>query len=328
MVSLSSISAAQEKKTNVLNFHRNQRIIEKDIRIVNSQRFKIADESEYCSPSIGDNLNLYFLDLDNNKSNVEQIEIIDDDTWSYYLDLYASERLDLYKFHEIDGVVKSINECNYVVMGEDGKSIGTWSFSYVSLSPRYEGGYFILRPDIVKSIKEFALSNRNNGAVTIKTINRNAIIRRNTFNTFGKLSSWIQETQKKEYNFGTFLKNVNWKSDMGEYTIELYSSDGNDSDCETIIIKRSDGLKCKLDGIREYKATIYSPDFYKGEYVELGCIDVSWPGVGKFTILDSDVYATFREIKKTYPNVGKAFYVEKKDESLLLTKNSGDFMVD
>lgn len=291
----------------------------KDGRI-DTLKFRLEDEGVYCSPV---NLNLFFLDLDNNKSNVEQIEVIDDDTRCYNGSLNSTIfDLEMYWFGMIDGIVESVVDCSYNVMGEDGKSIGIWTFSYVTLYPTQKGhGDYLMRPDIVNPIKEFAESNRNNGAVTVKTVKKNAIAGRLGLSTARcDLPSWIEEVHKKEYDFGLLLKEFNWKNDMGEYTIELYSSDGNDSDCEAVIIKRSDGLKCKLDGLREYKASIVTPDYYQGEYAELGCIDVSWPGVAEFTILDPDVYAAFHEIKQKYPNVGKAFYVKTEKKYFTLTE--------
>lgn len=292
----------------------------KDGRI-DTLKFRLEDEGVYCSPV---NLNLFFLDLDNNKSNVEQIEVIDDDTRCYNGSLNSTIfDLEMYWFNMIDGIVESVVDCSYNVMGEDGKSIGIWTFSYVTLYPTQKGhGDYLMRPDIVNPIKEFAESNRNNGAVTVKTVNKDLIVgRRLKMSTLRSLPSWMEDIYKKDYNFGKVLKEIGFNTDMGDYTIELYSSDGNDSNCEAIIIKRSDGLKCKLDGLREYKASIVSPDFYQGEYAKIGCIDVSWPGVGEFTILDGDLYGAFDLIKQKYPDVGKAFYIKTDKTNFTLTKS-------
>ena len=324
ILSLSSNIDAQnnQNKTKILkpSAYRMSRI-EKDNRIVESMKIELEPEGVYCNPV---NLNLYSLDLDNNKSSVEQIEVIDDDTWCYYHDLFSGIfDLETYWFNMIDGIVESVLDCSYNIMGEDGKSIGVWTFSYITLSPteKWHGDY-LMRPDIVNPIKKLAESDRNNGAVTVKTVNKDLIVgRRLKMSTLRSLPSWMEDIYKKDYNFGKVLKEIGFNTDMGDYTIELYSSDGNDSNCEAIIIKRSDGLKCKLDGLREYKASIVSPDFYQGEYAEIGCIDVSWPGVGEFTILDGDLYGAFDLIKQKYPDVGKAFYIKTDKTNFTLTKS-------
>ena len=324
VIFLSSNTEAQdsENKTKILKpgSHVRSRL-EKDIRIDKSLSVKLEDEGVYCGPV---DLNIYFLDLDNNKSNVEQIEVIDDDTWCYYHDLFSDVfDSEIYWFGMIDGIVENVIDCSYNILGEDGKSLGIWTFSYVTLSPTEERhGDYLMRPDIVNPIKELAESDRNNGAVIVKTVNKDLIVgRRPELSTLRSLPSWMENVHKKDYNFGKLLKEIGFNTDMGDYTIELYSSDGNDSDCEAIIIKRSDGLKCKLDGLREYKASIVTPDYYQGEYAELGCIDVSWPGVGEYTILDGDLYGAFNLIKQKYPDVGKAFYVKKDNKNFTLTKS-------
>ena len=272
----------------------------KDPRVVDSDSFDMGKGFYSDNPE----LYLYYLNTDNNRSNVEQVEAISDET-SAKISVWGEM-----DFNDIYGVVKGLNNCNYNIVGDDGKSIGVWSFSYATVTSTDGSGSYIMRPDIVNSVKEFASSSKNNGAIDVRTINKDAVVGRLGMSTARSIDlSWIDEVRKNNYNFGTKLKEFNWETDNGAYNVSLYSSDGNDNDCETIIIERSDGLKCKLDGLRELKVQIVSPDFYNGEYAEIGCIDVSWPNVGKYTILDSDVYNALKEIKQKYPNVGKAYSV-------------------
>lgn len=316
VLALSSTTDAQEvfDRKKVLKIAVNK----KDERIVDKMAIKLCDEGFFCPGSV--DLNYYFINLDNIKSNVEQVEVHDDE--SYWRAIQWDQDYDWWDWNTIYGIVESVIDCNYNIMGEDGRSVGIWSFSYVYILPTLKGSAtFLMRPDIVNPIKEFAKSDRNNGAVNIKTINKNGIVGRLGLSTARDLPSWMEDLHKKDYNFGKLLKEIYFNTDKGDYTIKLYSSDGNESDCEAIIINRSDGLKCKLDGLRDYKVWIDSPDFYQGEYAEIGCIDVSWPGVGEFTILDDDLYGAFNIIKQKHPDVGKAFYVKSQESNCRLTRD-------
>ncbi len=288
---------------------------------------KVVDSNSFSMPEgfFDDDpeLYFYFLDNDGNKSNVEQVEVVHSETSCLERDINTTQEI---SFNDIYGVVRGLNNCNYNIVGDDGKSIGVWSFSYVTLTNPLEAGDYLMRPDIVNTVQKFVASSRNNSAIETKNINKNAVVGRSGMSTLKSLDlSWIDETRKNNYNFGTKLKEFNWETDNGIYTVSLYSSDGNNDDCETLILERSDGLRCKLDGLRELKVQIASPDFYNGEYAEVGCIDVSWPNVGKYTILDPDVYNALKEVKQQYPAVGKAYSVSNQKDYVELT-GSGNML--
>lgn len=283
-----------------------------DPRVVDCENFNMGEGFYSSNPE----LHLYYLNTDGNKSNVEQLEAISGETSAKIS--YVGET----DFHDIYGVIKSLNNCNYNIVGDDGKSIGIWSFSYATITSAGGSGSYIMRPDVVNSVKEFASSTRNNGAIEIKNINKDAVVGRLGMSTARTVDlSWIDETRKNNYNFGTKLKEINLETNNGVYKVNLYSSDGNNDDCETIIIERSDGLRCKLDGLRELKVQIISPDYYNDEYAEIGCIDVSWPKVGKYTILDSKLYSTLVQIKQRYPEIGKAYIADTQNSNVKLSKD-------
>ena len=288
---------------------------------------KVVDSKSFSMPEgfFDDDPELYFyyLDNDGNKASVEQVEVIHSETSCLERDINTTQRI---SFNDIYGIVKSLNNCNYNIVGDDGKSIGIWSFSYATLTNPLEAGDYLMRPDIVNSVKEFASSSKNNGAVEIRNINKNAVVWRSGMSTLRSVDlSWIDKTRKNNYNFGSKIREVNFETDNGEYAISFYSSDSNSDDCETVILERSDGLRCKLDGLRELKIQIASPDFYNGEYAEVGCIDVSWPNVGKYTILDDNLYDALFTVKQKHPEMGKAYTVRSQKDYMELTDSGNMF---
>ena len=102
--------------------------------------------------------------------------------------------------------------------------------------------------------------------------------------------SWIQKVKDTPCNFGSpcFLAEV--QTQVGKYSIIAFSNDSDRGNYETLVFNRDDGLKFKLDGLRQMDIVVKTDDIRYNENIVLNAIDISWPNVGKFTIYDDELF--------------------------------------
>lgn len=259
-------------------------------------------------------LHLTFYDLDNNGNTIEKIEAVSDET-SARVDVLGTD----VDFHDIYGNIKSINKCNYNVVGDDGVSVGTWTVPYVTLDGLKGSGQYLMRLDIVEAIEKFANSKENNGAVEINNIDRNLKIGYSTISTIGD----VHKFKVPSYfllDLGKKLKDYNLQTAIGDYKLTLYSNDGNDGDYEYVFVERSDGFYGIVERIRELDIQIVSPDYYYEERAKLACvIDLKCTNKDKYTILDPELYSILLQLKEKNPEIGKAYETTTEEYPVTLT---------
>ena len=64
------------------------------------------------------------------------------------------------------------------------------------------------------------------------------------------VSDWMAKTMQENYTFGTPAGTRHLTMSIGKYTMDVYSSDKNDEDFETLVFTRDDGFRFKLDQLR------------------------------------------------------------------------------
>ena len=179
-------------------------------------------------------------------------------------------------------------------MGSDGRSHGTWKYSQLIMD---EGGnskheYSLAYPGVIEDVLEDMNSPANNTDFEIKNITRPLYP-----GYGGGLSSyrepdlsWIQKVKDTPCNFGSpcFLAEV--QTQVGKYSIIAFSNDSDRGNYETLVFNRDDGLKFKLDGLRQMDIVVETDDIRYNENIVLNAIDISWPNVGKFTIYDDELF--------------------------------------
>lgn len=192
------------------------------------------------------------------------------------------------------GGVKSLNNYSFDIVGSDGRSHGTWKYSQLIMD---EGGnskheYSLAYPGVIEDVLEDMNSPANNTDFEIKNITRPLYP-----GYGGGLSSyrepdlsWIQKVKDTPCNFGSpcFLAEV--QTQVGKYSIIAFSNDSDRGNYETLVFNRDDGLKFKLDGLRQMDIVVKTDDIRYNENIVLNAIDISWPNVGKFTIYDDELF--------------------------------------
>lgn len=102
--------------------------------------------------------------------------------------------------------------------------------------------------------------------------------------------SWIQKVKDTPCNFGNVCFVAEAQTQVGKYDIVAFSNDSDNANYETLIFKRDDGVKFKLDGLRQMDIVVKTDDIRYNENIVLNAIDISWPNVGKFTIYDDELF--------------------------------------
>ena len=142
-------------------------------------------------------------------------------------------------FHDIYGNVKSINKCNYNVVGDDGVSVGTWTVSYVTLDGPEDAGKYLMNPEFVEAIEKFANSKENNGAVEINNYHKNLQVGYSDIENPYNIRKFKLPSDF-HHDLGKKLKDFPLQTTIGDYKLTLYSNDENDEDCETVFVERPD----------------------------------------------------------------------------------------
>lgn len=279
-------------------------------KLVRSQDF-IFDEAL----DVTDNkLHLEYYDLDGNNTDTEKVRAELDETRfknRYYYDI---------DFSDIYGDVKSINKCNYNVVGDDGVSVGTWTISYVTLDGLKGSGQYLMRPDIVEAVEKFANSKENNGAVEIRNIDNNLQIGYSSVRTPYNIGKIKEEYVFNTQNLGEKLEEFELETSIDKYNLALFESG------DFVVERLSDGLKGIVEKARELDVIIVSPDYYNKEQAQIGCIDLKWSETSKFTILEPGLYSSLLKIKKEYPEIGKAYETTTEKYRVQLTPSYGLMM--
>lgn len=286
------------------------------VEIVNTERLNSVLIDANGSPQ---NLFISFLDENGNKNNIERVRLESAKTVSDMSE-YPGMQLG---FSDILGEAQSLNNYSLRIVGDDGIAMGTLRISEVALTD----GKNLMHPDVVDFIRNFANSPKNNGAIEIRNVTNTLLPNANFGLTARKKldTSWIQKIKESNYNWGTKITQRELSTQVGNYKISFYSSDNNSNDAEAIIVERDDGVKFKLDGIRELNIKIKSNDGYIDES-SLGCLDISWPGVGKFTIFDNELFNTAYSIA-TKQDTGKSLRVTASERVLSLLPGGGTALI-
>ena len=262
-------------------------------------------------------LKLEYYDHNGDYADIERITVELDLTRkkqpTSFLEVIYSSGFIYYDFHDIMGGIKSINKCNYNVVGDDGVSVGTWTVPYVTLDGPEDAGKYLMRPDIVEAIEKFANSKENNGAVEIRNIDRNLKIGYSTISTIGDVHKFNVKYDNPPKKLGEKLEEFNLETSIDKYNLALYESG------DFVVERLSDGLKGIVEKARELDVIIVSPDYYNKEQAQIGCIDLKWSETSKFTILEPGLYSSLLKIKKEYPEIGKAYETTTEEYQVTLT---------
>ncbi len=235
-----------------------------------------------------------YMDRNNNPSDIERIKIFQD---GYNYTTYAGlERSDF------NLGIKSINDYTVNIYGSDGrlgKCIGTTHIVVGGYYPSdKEEDRYLAREDLVKSLMVFAKSPRNN-AFPLKEVTMNVFpnMIRSDFSMRQPDFSWVKRTGLLNTNYGArVFGSANVKTTFGTYNVTFYSNDGNSGNYETVVITRDDGLRCKVDRLRETELRFRTDDgFYDSIIIKF--IDISDPMAGKFSIIDDVMYDSLMTLK-------------------------------
>lgn len=230
-------------------------------------------------------LTFRFFDTDNDPGTIEEVRAMSEDMTLYIVS------------HKLENVeVVSVNNYAIELVGADGKSVGTLRHSQLELrgAPNAEGRRKytpIANETIVKEMTEFANTGRNHGAIKIKNITNTLYGRYNSWPAdFAKpATDWMAKTMQENYTFGTPAGTRHLTTSIGKYTMDVYTSDKNDEDFETLVFTRDDGFRFKLDQLRIMNLKVVAEETYDDTPLPLACIDISWPNVGKFSIFDNEL---------------------------------------
>lgn len=265
----------------------------------------------------GIDLSAEFYDKDGVSSTAEMVTMVSSSTVNKK---NAGLPLDRYDIH---ASVESLTDYSFNVVGDDGKSLGTITYSQLNL----KGGKAISLSNVVSDMREFANSPKNK-AFPVKKVNVKLIPKRDmglrTFidgaTEFG--TSWIQKVKAVPENFGDVVNTAKFSTGAGEYNIDFYSSDGNPANYETIVVKRDDGLKFKLDGLKQLDLTFATNDGNRDEKVSIPIIDVSWPKVGQYSIFDNELFNALYNISQE-KDFNNAFKISILDRKVSVNKSGG-----
>ena len=252
-------------------------------------------------------LHIKYYDLNGDNTNIEMVRGEASTTSTKMALLWEVD------FHDIYGNIKSINKCNYNVVGDDGVSVGTWTFSYVTLDGPEDAGQYLMNPEFVEAIEKFANSKENNGAVEIRNIDNNLQIGYSSVRTPINISKIKEEYVFNTQNLGEKLEEFNLETSIDKYNLALFESG------DFVVERLSDGLKGIVEKARELDVIIVSPDYYDKEQAQIGCIDLKWSETSKFTILEPGLYSSLLKIKKEYPEIGKAYETTTEEYQVTLT---------
>ena len=254
-------------------------------------------------------LTVKFVDSDGDLSTVEHVNFQSEHAFGKLMNKEPLNRYDIY------GSVKSLTDYQFNIIGDDGKAFGTLGYSQIMLDDNRE----VSLSDVVQDMRHFAQSPRNN-AFRINKVNVDLIPAKDgslkTFipNVTDFDTNWIKKVKEKDYDFGTKIMTGNITTKKGNYKIEFYSNNGDNSDFETIVMERDDGLKFKLDGRTQLNLMFATSDGNKEEQVTLGLINISWPGVGKYSIFDGGLYNQLEYLTKDskFNNAFEQTVIDKK----------------
>lgn len=265
-------------------------------------------------------LTFRYFDTDGTPNTIEEVRATSEDMTFYMVS------------HKLEDVeVVSVNNYAIEIVGADGKSVGTLRHSQLELrgAPNTDGRRKytpIANETIVKEMTEFANSSRNNGAVKIKNITNTLYGRYNSWpaNFAKPASDWMAKTMQENYTFGTLADTRHLTTAMGKYTMDVYSSDNNNEDFETIVFTRDDGLRFKLDHLRVMNLKVVAEETYDDTPLPLACLDISWPNVGKFSIFDNELAVGLIKLAQS-KEFAKAVNMKTTDIELEITSD-GSFL--
>lgn len=258
-----------------------------------------------------DDLVIQFYDRDGNKSTTEEIFLFSKITKKYAL-MYPELEMGRY---DINSAVKGINNFKLKIVGDDGKLMGTYTQSQVEMQDLGS----LSNPDIVGYITDFLSSDKNNTNIAVRNVS-NTLLPAGNFGLSARKkldTSWIEKAKQNDnYNWGEVVKSGQVSTQQGDYYFTFHSSDKNPDDVEAIVVRRSDGLRFKLEGLKELIIHNETNDGYQDSFA-VGCINISWPNVGKFTIFDNELYNFLFEMARD-KNLGKSISITSSERTIEL----------
>lgn len=292
------------------------------VRTQNSHAIDVVDTRTYNNIFIDDNssigLKFRFISSDSDNQTIERIKAESQELF----DFVAGSRRVIE-----DADVKSINNYELSLVGADGNKVGTIRHSQLELRgmPNNEGRrkyYPIANETIVNDFVSFANSKKNNGAIQVRNVKNTLVASPGKMpSTFNKLdTSWMEKTKQGSFDFGTLVKKDNFSTEKNNYTIKFYSSDNNGSDIETITCEREDGVRFKIDGLRVINLKLIAEESYNDDPMPFGCIDISWPNVGKFTIFDNELFTALAGLAQ-YKNFAGAVNLSQIDYNIMINSD-------
>ncbi len=298
--------------------------IEADAQVKNTHanRIEVVQAKTYDKilfdgdSSIG--LKFRYLSSDSDNQTIEKIDAESQELLSFVAG--SSRQIE-------NAEVKSINNYQLSLVGADGNAVGSIKHSQLELRgvANNEGRrkyYPIANEQIVNDFTSFANSDRNNGAIQIRSVKNTLYAAPGKMpSTYNKVNtSWMDKTKEGNFNFGTLLKEDNLSTQKNNYTLKFYSSDNKDNDVETILCEREDGVRFKIDGLRVLNLKVVAEESYDDSPMSLGCIDISWPNVGKFTIFDNDLFTSLAKLGQ-YSNFTKAVNLSQSNYNIMINSD-------
>lgn len=254
-----------------------------------------------------------YVDKNGDLSNFERLAIND----NVIVDFDELNGVLIHSIH--GGGVQSLNKYAFDIVGSDGRSYGTWNYQQLILDDVIPGGpkeYKLSHPKIIEDVLKDMNTPVNNTGFKVKNIARPLYPGSGGgLTSLGKTDlSWVQKVKDTPCNFGSpcFLAEV--QTQVGKYSIIAFSNDSDGVNYETLIFNRDDGLKFKLDGLRQLDMTVKTDEENK-ENILLNAIDISWPNVGKFTIYDDELFNALLDMAQQDKDNNNAIpvYVETAD---------------
>lgn len=236
---------------------------------------------------------IVYYDRDKNASSIERVSVNQD------IGLYSASYNNRAEFSL---PVRTINDYTIYIAGKDGKIGRTIGTTHAVLGQnecdRSENRY-LAKAEMVNDLLTFAKSPANK-AFPVKEIEMVIfpVIITGGFSNYGSSdTSWIQKTGKVKINYGQKVFGApSVKTHMGEYVVTFYSTDKDPSKYETVVIERNDGLRCKVDKLREVNLTFITDDG-EDDSIVVKIIEISDPNQGKFSIIDDTLYDSLMSLK-------------------------------
>lgn len=279
----------------------------------NAHTVRSQNYDEYDDFSLIFSSEIRYIDRDNNKSTIERVKITTGlgESANYCFD--ARDKFSL--------PVRSLNDYTIYLAGDDDKIVRALGTTHIVMGNKdcdREENRYIFRDDMVKDLLAFAKSPINK-AFPVKQVEM--VIyphRKGYFDMLIPDTAWIKKTGSANTDYGKkVFGQGSVRTKNGLYIVTFYSTDGNPGKYENVVIKRNDGLRCRVDELREI-VLIFKTDEGDIDKATVKCINISDPILGRFTIIDDVMYDSLMTLKDDTVN----------NNAIEFTKNNCHLMID